>query len=633
MKRNMFLSIFTIVLSLLMTFSINLIEVKAVEGIKMNTVFSNNMVLQRNKKVEIYGIVSPNKEVKVSFGDQIKVGTSDEDGNFSIYLDEMEASSTGRALKVECEGAIKIFDNVLVGEVYYGSGQSNMAYPIDEFLYAESIIESDSSWGDDHEKYKNRESFTVKFNEYKNYNLVRFYTQHMLPITNGVNNKGETNKWIAPKSFNDLNYVSLTAVAYAINLSQKLGDIPVGIMVAGVGGSQIHEWIDDKGAEQIFPGNSNSTLSQRYNNMVVPMGRFTIRGILWYQGESDVYGSLETYETCFKYWANQMRDFYKDENLPIITFQLPQFSDIYCEGLWGDFRILQEKIANESENVFYVCGIDLGDHKNIHPVDKYEFCERAVGLALKYIYNIEYSGKGSYGKSPVVDKIYRKAGSNISYITFNDAELITISTGNRIGLEATTNYQAYSDINNFEKVGKNTISFTSKLKYVSYLQNNTYPYDTAFMYNEYGLPVSPFANVAITPYDYDVKVNLEGATVLGDDIYFVNEGDSVTFKLEGLDGYTFKSLKINGEDVPFGTGEITLENIDKDYIIDCVFETMQSEEPDNPGQDAPTDNPGQNEPTPAPSTNGCGGSIVSSICGILTLAGFAFVARKRKEEQ
>ena len=89
-----------------------------------------------------------------------------------------------------------------------------------------------------------------------------------------------------------------------------------------------------------------------------------------------------------------MAGFFKDESLPVITFQLPQYEDESCKGLWPAFRQLQEKLAKECENVYYVCGIDLGDHRNIHPVDKYEFCERAAGLALKYIYGKEYSGEG-----------------------------------------------------------------------------------------------------------------------------------------------------------------------------------------------------------------------------------------------
>ena len=323
----------------------------ASEKINMGSIFSDNMVLQREKKVEIYGQAEAGRKVSVSFNGQLKTCTADEYGRFLVELDGMRADAPGKTLTVSAGGAEKRFENVLIGEVYYGSGQSNMAYPMDEFTYAESVIEADPSYGEDYEKYNARESYLEAFKDFKNYHLLRFYTQKMLPETNGVVNKGECNVWTVPASVNDLKYTSLTAVAYAIQLSQKLENVPVGIIVSAVGGSRIHEWIDEKAAARIFPGNGDSTLSQRYRNMLLPMGSFTVRGALWYQGESDVYGDLETYRLCFKAWLEETRRFFKDESLPVITFQLPQYEDESCKGLWPAFRQLQEKLAKECENV------------------------------------------------------------------------------------------------------------------------------------------------------------------------------------------------------------------------------------------------------------------------------------------
>lgn len=568
-----------------------------VDEIIMNDVFSDHMVLQREKPVEIYGTVRSGAEVTVTFGDQIKTTTADSDGNFSVYLDAMQANATGRMLKIESGTAKKIFMDVLVGEVYYGSGQSNMAYPMDEFTYAESVIEADSSYEEDYEKYNSRPSYLEDFNNYKNYKNLRFYTQKMMPETNGVKNQGTLNEWISVSSVSELKYVSLTAVAYAIRLSDALDGIPVGVIVSGVGGSQIHEWISRDAADEIFPGSNNSTLCQRYENMLLKMGRYTIRGVLWYQGESDVYDT-SNYKVCFEKWVEETREFFKDENLPIITFQLPQFSDEYCEGLWPAFRQIQEELANEIEGVYYVCAIDLGDHKNIHPTDKYELCGRAVGIALKYIYDQEYSGSGAYGCNPVVTGLYRKSGSKTVYMTFSDAQEITISDGERTGLIATTNGQTNSAISSYEKVGNKIVSFESKLKYVSYLQENTFDYSTAFMYNEYGLPVAPFVKMAVQSYDYDVTVNLVGCSSDGEERYFAQSGDSVSFTITAKEGYEFESLKINGEDVDFGDGNIELENITADTQIECVFKSTGAVEPDNPIEpDTPNDPTDPSDPS------------------------------------
>lgn len=571
------------------------------DDIVMNDIFSDHMVLQREKPVEIYGRANAGAEVTVTFKDQTKTTTADANGNFSVYLDPMEASATGAMLKITSGSAKKIFTDVLVGEVYYASGQSNMAYPMDEFTYAESVIEADSSFAEDHDKYVNRPSYLEDFNNYKNYKNLRFYTQKMMPETNGVKNQGTLNEWISVSNVSELKYTSLTAVAYAMRLSDALGGIPVGIMVAGVGGSQIHEWISREAANEIFPGNTDSTLCQRYENMVVPMGRFTVRGVLWYQGESDVYGSQETYRACFNKWVEETRNFFQDENLPIITFQLPQYEDEGCKGLWPAFRQLQEELANEIEGVYYVCGIDLGDHKNIHPTDKYEFCGRAAGLALKYIYNQSYSGTGAYGSSPVVTGLYRKKGSKTVYMTFANAQKITIGNGNRVGLTATTNEQVYADISNFEQVDENTISFESKMKYVSYLQANIFDYSTAFMYNEYGLPVAPFVKMEVQSYDYDVTVDLVGCESDGAKRYYASSGENVRFTITPKDGYEFVSLTVNGVDMEFGDGTIELTGVNADTEIKCVFKTTQAT-PDIPDTPDTPDTPDAPDTPDTPDT-------------------------------
>ena len=544
----------------------------ASEKINMGSIFSDNMVLQREKKVEIYGQAEAGRKVSVSFNGQLKTCTADEYGRFLVELDGMRADATGKTLTVSAGGAEKRFENVLIGEVYYGSGQSNMAYPMDEFTYAESVIEADPSYGEDYEKYNARESYLEAFKDFKNYHLLRFYTQKMLPETNGVVNKGECNVWTVPASVNDLKYTSLTAVAYAIQLSQKLENVPVGIIVSAVGGSRIHEWIDEKAAARIFPGNGDSTLSQRYRNMLLPMGSFTVRGALWYQGESDVYGDLETYRLCFKAWLEETRRFFKDESLPVITFQLPQYEDESCKGLWPAFRQLQEKLAKECENVYYVCGIDLGDHRNIHPVDKYEFCERAAGLALKYIYGKEYSGEGSYGKNPEVCGLWRKKGGDTVYMRFSDAEKVFLSEGTAYGLSATSNKQAYVAIPSYRSVGKRTVSFKTKLKYVSYLQENVFDYGTAFLYNEFGLPVAPFVEREVQTYDFDVSAECAGGSVEGDERFFLSAGSDASFSFVPKDGYVFKSLSINGAAAALDGGRVELKNVSEDIAVVCVFE-------------------------------------------------------------
>ena len=573
---------------LLMTVDIPPLTGRAASGLILDPLYTDNMVLQRDREVKISGTSSANEEITVEFKGQKKTCIADENGKFSVKLDPMSADKTGAKLYISNGVQRVTYSNVLVGEVIYGSGQSNMAYPIDEFKYAYNLIKSDKSYGEDYTKYNNQEYFLKKLQEFKNYNILRFFTVKMLPETNGVVNKGIQNKWIAPNGLSELDYVSFTAVAFAVNLSEKL-NVPVGVIISAVGGSQVHEWISRDAVKQIFPGNGDSSLCRRYENMVLPMGSYTIKAVLWYQGESDVYSTISTYKDCFKAWLKETREFFGDENLPVITYLLPQFEDQYCKGLWPAFRQVQTELANECENVYYVNGIDLGDHTNIHPLDKYEFNDRATGLALKYIYNQAYGGSGAYGKNPEVATLYKKSGSKTVYATFTDANEIHISDGVRRGLIGTSNKQAYTNIEDFEKAGIKTVSFETKLKFVSYLQNNIFDYDTAFMYNEYGLPVVPFVLKGITAYDYDVTVNFSGCTV-DNDRFFITNGGEIKVKVTPDEKTVLKSLTVDGQSVNLNdNNEIVVENITKDTVISVVYEKDNSQNPDDSSSDSSSD--------------------------------------------
>ena len=573
---------------LLMTVDIPPLTGRAASGLTLDPLYTDNMVLQRDREVKISGTSSANEEITVEFKGQKKTCIADENGKFSVKLDPMSADKTGAKLYISNGVQRVTYSNVLIGEVIYGSGQSNMAYPIDEFKYAYNLIKSDKSYGEDYTKYNNQEYFLKKLQEFKNYNILRFFTVKMLPETNGVVNKGIQNKWIAPNGLSELDYVSFTAVAFAVNLSEKL-NVPVGVIISAVGGSQVHEWISRDAVKQIFPGNGDSSLCRRYENMVLPMGSYTIKAVLWYQGESDVYSTISTYKDCFKAWLKETREFFGDENLPVITYLLPQFEDQYCKGLWPAFRQVQTELANECENVYYVNGIDLGDHTNIHPLDKYEFNDRATGLALKYIYNQAYGGSGAYGKNPEVATLYKKSGSKTVYATFTDANEIHISDGVRRGLIGTSNKQAYTNIEDFEKAGIKTVSFETKLKFVSYLQNNIFDYDTAFMYNEYGLPVAPFVLKGITAYDYDVTVNFSGCTV-DNDRFFIGSGGEIKVKVTPDEKAVLKSLTVDGQSVNLNdNNEIVVENITKDTVISVVYEKDNSQNPDDSSSDSSSD--------------------------------------------
>ncbi|MBT4667844.1 MAG: sialate O-acetylesterase, partial [Opitutae bacterium] len=103
--------------------------------IELSAVFGDHMVLQRDLSLPVWGWADPGEEVTITFADQTKKTKAEKDGNWRVDLDAFEASDTGRELKViGAKGSTKIFKDVLVGEVWVCSGQSNMEWTVNGAL-------------------------------------------------------------------------------------------------------------------------------------------------------------------------------------------------------------------------------------------------------------------------------------------------------------------------------------------------------------------------------------------------------------------------------------------------------------------------------------------------------------------
>ena len=113
------------------------------------------------------------------------------------------------------------------------------------------------------------------------------------------------------------------------------------------------------------------------------------------------------YREQMKAYTDLYRNLFEDEELPVVQFQLPQFSGTDIEKAWPVFRQTQWDLMN-MKGVYTVTGIDLGDPYDIHPTDKWSFTGRAAGVALKYIYEVNeenlHEDQIAYGLSPYVTK-------------------------------------------------------------------------------------------------------------------------------------------------------------------------------------------------------------------------------------
>ena len=411
------------------------IEVEVDEGdIEMGNltpayIFNHNMVLQRNKEVKIYGGGGlPRIEVTVEFNGQTKTAKPDKKGLWSVTLDPMEANANGQQLKIYDELTEHVFENVVVGEVWYCSGQSNMEMHLGLALTDRGFSTSGS--------YEN--SPLDDYTKYTNWDQIRFYKQKNYEATmahrfGGIHPTYKSG-WGAPNSMKDAMNFSAYATGFALRLQEEL-KVPVGIVVSAVSGSSIVQWLSKETIESnslhLHYSNDKFGTSEFYNGMTFALNDFAVAGLLWYQGCTD------SYNHQVEYWHKDMQAFCAQfrkahGNVPIISQMLVQ----HCFGAdWSLIRQISIDLMSEVENFYTVNGIAAGipydiyppnKSNRIHPADKYGISKNAAEIALTNVYNL--SGYNSVAESPISVK---KENKDL-IISYKDGVSLKLSEGTTV---------------------------------------------------------------------------------------------------------------------------------------------------------------------------------------------------------
>ncbi len=325
--------------------------------LKLDGIFKNNMVLQRDQKVSIYGNAAPASRVTVAFNGQVKTVTADESGDWELKLEAMEKSFTPRKLTVTSDKAREtvVLSNVLIGEVWLCSGQSNIergfgTYPllagrageIDDPHIRSVIIERCGAESPRDE---------VSFDE---------------PFTDGWHEAKEP--WVTP--------LPPAAYYFAAKLRRDL-EVPVGLIVSAVGGSQIQAWMPKETVERLaLDPESGDGAGTFYNSMIHPLRKLTIKGVIWYQGESNghipySYNILarEHIQSWRRIWAQNNPPL---NNMPFFTVQIAPYRTTLnglANDAWAYIRDAQLKTLS-LPNTGLVVTTDLGDYADVHPQDK-----------------------------------------------------------------------------------------------------------------------------------------------------------------------------------------------------------------------------------------------------------------------
>lgn len=347
-------------------------------GIRMPAILADNMVLQQQSSVKIWGKASPEKEVRVRPGwtEEVYVARADAKGDWIVMVKTPQA---GGPYEISVsDGEELVLRNVLIGEVWYCSGQSNMEMPVRGFVRQPV------------------EGSTDVINKAKSRTPIRMFTvEAAYHVKSQPDCRGQwrVNEPEAVAS------TSATAYFFASYLQEVL-EVPVGIIVSAWGGSKVEAWMSrealqafekevslkhltDPKAEYV-PSQSGCVIR---HGMVDPLTRYTVRGMLWYQGE-DNHTNPDLYRRLMPAFVADMRKAFGKEEMPFYYVQIAPFQyEGVDQTLAARLREVQLQNMKDIPNSGMVVTMDLAVPKEIiHPQKKREVGERLAYWALAKTY-------------------------------------------------------------------------------------------------------------------------------------------------------------------------------------------------------------------------------------------------------
>lgn len=403
--------------AILIGFLLGLATPAYAKDLQISSLFTDHMVLQREQAVPVWGWAKAGEEIAVEFAGQKKTANADADGTWMVKLDPMPAAMEGRELVVQSADGKQIarLVDIVVGDVWLCSGQSNMLFPMRSVENAQKEIAA------------------------ANHPAIRFFyvkPQFALEPMAGV--EGE---W-KPVSPETVAQCSAVAYYFARDLQQKLG-VPIGLLSSSVAGTRIETWMQpatllrlglSKPLMEKWKAISATELKaieaayKEYQNlrdnmhpaavalakeqgqpippepvkpemrahdcpgalhygMIAALQPFAIRGVLWYQGESNI-ADHDAYEKLLPALIADWREVWGKE-MPFLIVQLAPHKSITPE-----FREAQYRVWQKTPQTAMVVTTDVGDKEDIHPTRKRPVGERLAiaARALSYGEPIEYSG-------------------------------------------------------------------------------------------------------------------------------------------------------------------------------------------------------------------------------------------------
>ena len=428
----------------------------AAAELKLPAIFSDHMVLQRDVSVPVWGWSQPGDTVTVAFAAQSKTAKAGKDGTWRVTLDPLKTSVKPQTLVVQStiDNRKSTITDVLVGEVWLCSGQSNMAMAVSRAVNAQA------------------ETAAAKLP------LIRQIK------VGGAGGKGKKGAAPAAKDIKGAWAVcrpqtaggfSATAFFFGREIHKEL-KVPVGLINSSVGGTPIEQWTG--------PTKSGGL----YRSMIAPLVPYAIRGAIWYQGERNAKSNAAAYAVSLPGLIRGWRTVWGQGEFPFYYVQLPNFKTPQTQPVEEDGWVLVQEAMLKTlavPNTGMAVTIDVGEAKNIHPTNKQAVGKRLALWALARTYEKDIVCCG-----PICTSAAHKGSSIV--ITFDHVGGGLVAKGGALkgfAIAGADKKFIWADA----KIDGDTVIVSSpKIKTPAAVRYAWAPNPTCNLYNKAGLPASPF---------------------------------------------------------------------------------------------------------------------------------------------
>lgn len=467
-------------------------------GLQLPPLFTRDMIFQRDEPIRIWGTANAGTTVSVTFMNATQRVVTGYDGKWQVVFPASKAVSTPVELEIRNEQKTVRLQNILVGDVWLCSGQSNMYFPLSQSTGGDSILSNADP------------ALPLRLFHYKPLAETdnRTWTPEELIRANNLDffsGSWATNTRAAASGFSAVGYVFGSEIL-------RRERVPVGLIEVAVGGSPLISWMSRHTLEShplfepaFYNWRQSDYLSQwcreraavniknattagqrhpyepayNFEAAIEKLLPFPVKGVLWYQGESDA-DNAELYQQLFPVFVADWRKKWQQQ----FPFYYVQLSSINRPS-WNYFRDVQRKLLGDLDNAGMAVTSDLGDPEDVHYKDKIPVGLRLARLALNKTYHKKIIPSG-----PLLRSV-KKEGDKV-VICFDHAKGLRTANGAALtGFEMITDQGRFMPAAALIKNRKIIIRLPEGIP-VTKIAYGWAPFTRANLVNQAALPASTF---------------------------------------------------------------------------------------------------------------------------------------------